>query len=79
MDQGNNNSGDDSAPVLGQTFLEQGADEQAISEAALNKLVGTAETFDLEVTIEACGIVSMFTHAALIFCKNFNCYKYLVT
>lgn len=49
MDQGNNNSGDDSTPVLGQTFLEQGADEQAISEAALNKLVGTAETFDLEV------------------------------
>jgi len=42
--------------VLGQAFLEQGPDEQAISEAALNKLVGTAETFDLEVTIEACGI-----------------------
>ncbi|CAD6264139.1 unnamed protein product [Miscanthus lutarioriparius] len=46
--RGNNNSSDDSTPVLGQTFLEQGADEQAISEAALNKLVGTAETFDLE-------------------------------
>lgn len=46
--RGNNNNGDDSTPVLGHTFLEQGADEQAISEAALNKLVGTAETFDLE-------------------------------
>ena len=56
MDQGNHNSGDESTPVLGQAFLEQGPDEQAISEAALNKLVGTAETFDLEVTIEACGI-----------------------
>jgi len=43
--------------VLGQAFLEQGPDEQAISEAALNKLVGTAETFDLEVTIEVRGIV----------------------
>ncbi|RLM75267.1 hypothetical protein C2845_PM15G02480 [Panicum miliaceum] len=46
--RGNHNSGDESTPVLGQTFLEQGPDEQAISEAALNKLVGTAETFDLE-------------------------------
>ncbi|CAN6242632.1 unnamed protein product [Urochloa humidicola] len=46
--RGNNNNGDESTPVLGQTFLEQSPDEQAISEAALNKLVGTAETFDLE-------------------------------
>ncbi|OEL14346.1 putative SWI/SNF-related matrix-associated actin-dependent regulator of chromatin subfamily A member 3-like 3 [Dichanthelium oligosanthes] len=46
--RGNHNSGDESTPVLGQTFLEQGPDEQAISEAALNKLVGAAETFDLE-------------------------------
>ncbi|RLM64296.1 hypothetical protein C2845_PM16G03140 [Panicum miliaceum] len=46
--RGNHNSGHESTPVLGQTFLEQGPDEQAISEAALNKLVGTAETFDLE-------------------------------
>ncbi|CAL5035385.1 unnamed protein product [Urochloa decumbens] len=46
--RGNNNNGDESTPVVGQTFLEQSPDEQAISEAALNKLVGTAETFDLE-------------------------------
>nr|CAB3486567.1 unnamed protein product [Digitaria exilis] len=46
--RGNDKSGDESTPMLGQTFLEQGPDEQAISEAALNKLVGTAETFDLE-------------------------------
>ncbi|KAJ1270251.1 hypothetical protein BS78_06G039700 [Paspalum vaginatum] len=46
--RGNHSSNDESTPVLGQTFLEQGTDEQAISEAALNKLVGTAETFDLE-------------------------------
>jgi hypothetical protein len=37
---------------MGQTFPEQGPDEQAISEAALNRIVGTAETFDLEVIIE---------------------------
>lgn len=36
--------------TAGQTFPEQGTDEQAISEAALNKIVGTAETYDLEVT-----------------------------
>lgn len=35
--------------TAGQTFPEQGTDEQAISEAALNKIVGTAETYDLEV------------------------------
>ncbi|KAL6839781.1 hypothetical protein ACP4OV_030469 [Aristida adscensionis] len=46
--RGNQNSGDESTPVLGQTFPEQGSDEQAISEAALNKIVGTSETFDLE-------------------------------
>ncbi|EEC76859.1 hypothetical protein OsI_15041 [Oryza sativa Indica Group] len=34
--------------TAGQTFPEQGTDEQAISEAALNKIVGTAETYDLE-------------------------------
>uniref|UniRef100_A0A0D9W2C3 RING-type domain-containing protein n=1 Tax=Leersia perrieri TaxID=77586 RepID=A0A0D9W2C3_9ORYZ len=34
--------------TAGQTFQEQGTDEQAISEAALNKIVGTAETYDLE-------------------------------
>lgn len=68
--QGNHNSSDESTPVLGQTFLEQGADEQAISEAALNKLLGTAETFDLEVTMRACRIVWMFSHAAILFCKH---------
>ncbi|KAL6653040.1 hypothetical protein ACP70R_011965 [Stipagrostis hirtigluma subsp. patula] len=46
--RGNRNSGDESTPVLGQTFPEQGADEQAISEAALNKIVGTSEAYDLE-------------------------------
>ncbi|TVU07435.1 hypothetical protein EJB05_47490, partial [Eragrostis curvula] len=46
--KGNQNRGDESTPLLGQTFPEQGTDEQAISEAALNKIVGTAETFDLE-------------------------------
>ncbi|KAK8448458.1 hypothetical protein SEVIR_7G016600v4 [Setaria viridis] len=46
--RGNHNNGAESTSELGQTFLEQGPDEQAISEAALNKLVGTAETFDLE-------------------------------
>lgn len=33
----------------GQTYPEQSKDEQAISEASLNKLVGTAEVYDLEV------------------------------
>ncbi|GJN40504.1 hypothetical protein PR202_gb29725 [Eleusine coracana subsp. coracana] len=46
--KGNHNCGDESTPILGQTFPEQGTDEQAISEAALNKIVGTAETFNLE-------------------------------
>ncbi|KQJ81446.1 DNA repair protein RAD5B [Brachypodium distachyon] len=34
--------------TAGQTFPEQGANEQAISEAALNKIIGTAETYDLK-------------------------------
>ncbi|WOL00053.1 DNA repair protein RAD5B [Canna indica] len=47
---------DDSAHVVGlasrqrgaQTYPEQSKDEQAISEASLNKLVGAAEVYDLE-------------------------------
>jgi hypothetical protein len=58
--QGDANGDDESTPIVGlethrtagQTFPEQGADEQAISEAALNKIIGTAETYDLKVTIE---------------------------
>ncbi|XP_006653171.1 DNA repair protein RAD5B [Oryza brachyantha] len=38
----------ESRRTAGQTFPEQGTDEQAISEATLNKIVGTAETYDLE-------------------------------
>lgn len=33
----------------GETYPEQSKDEQAISESALNKLVGTADVYDLEV------------------------------
>uniref|UniRef100_A0ACD5ZUR4 Uncharacterized protein n=1 Tax=Avena sativa TaxID=4498 RepID=A0ACD5ZUR4_AVESA len=54
--RGDANGDDESAPIVGlethrtagQTFPEQGADEQAISEAALNKIIGTAETYDLK-------------------------------
>lgn len=31
------------------TYIEQGDDEQAISEASVNKLVGTAEVYNLQV------------------------------
>ncbi|RWW21699.1 hypothetical protein GW17_00014143 [Ensete ventricosum] len=34
----------------GQTYPEQSKDEQAISESSLNKLVGAAEVYDLEVS-----------------------------
>nr|CAB3484046.1 unnamed protein product [Digitaria exilis] len=60
--RGNDKSGDESTPMLGQTFLEQGPDEQAISEAALNKLVGTAETFDLENNLEDLYSLLCFLH-----------------
>ncbi|XP_051201159.1 DNA repair protein RAD5B [Lolium perenne] len=54
--RGDANGDDESTPIVGlethrtagQTFPEQGADEQAISEAALNKIIGTAETYDLK-------------------------------
>ncbi|KAG8064093.1 hypothetical protein GUJ93_ZPchr0004g39654 [Zizania palustris] len=53
---GGGDNDDESIPIVGletrrtagQTFPEQGTDEQAISEAALNKIVGAAETYDLE-------------------------------
>uniref|UniRef100_A0ACD5V178 Uncharacterized protein n=1 Tax=Avena sativa TaxID=4498 RepID=A0ACD5V178_AVESA len=54
--RGDANEDAESTPIVGletrltsgQTFPEQGADEQAISEAALNKIIGTAETYDLK-------------------------------
>ncbi|GJN12146.1 hypothetical protein PR202_ga30401 [Eleusine coracana subsp. coracana] len=63
---GNRNCGDKSTPILGQTFPEQGTDEQAISEAALNKIVGTAETFDLEILADAMGLGKTVMTIALI-------------
>ncbi|KAF6999025.1 hypothetical protein CFC21_015099 [Triticum aestivum] len=54
--RGDANGDDESTPIVGletrrtagQTFPEQAADEQAISEAALNKIIGTAEIYDLK-------------------------------
>lgn len=41
----------------GQKCLEENKDEQAISEAALNKIIGSAGVYDLEVK---CEIVHIF-------------------
>lgn len=70
MNQGDDDDEDESTPIVGlerrhtsgQTFPEQGTDEQAISEAALNKIVGIAETYDLKVTIEVHFCLTPHTH-----------------
>ena len=58
--QGHANRDDESTPIIGlethrtagQTFQKQGADERAISKAALNEIIGTTETYDSKVTME---------------------------
>ncbi|KAL5214658.1 hypothetical protein ABZP36_003810 [Zizania latifolia] len=71
---GDGNDDDESIPIVGletrrtagQTFPEQGTDEQAISEAALNKIVGAAETYDLEILADAMGLGKTVMTIALI-------------
>ncbi|KAK8966679.1 hypothetical protein KSP40_PGU019099 [Platanthera guangdongensis] len=49
------------------TYIEQGDDEQAISEASLNKLVGTAEMYNLQkILADAMGLGKTVMTIALI-------------